>query len=279
MYYRSFRMTQLFLTEIWDRILKDLRLNSEYWTIQAEIHYWEEDGEYKLSEGEVKIIAEYEKHEFRLNLDVEDWFLHAHILIEKYVKLFKILMILTSRNETESKWANELPNRSFNDHIKKFTKTEIEGNKEYSEIVDGCKAWYSDLKNVRDDLIEHEQVGRFWGRSTYPDHFAISRFRHTEKMIKKIYELRDKYEKTFQELKGKGNFFELLDFFESNIKKLEPGDVDRVANIRKEYGCDFPDIPQLYSRMNKFFSLVNDYFVSREFRRRGGKAGKPNEND
>jgi len=266
MYYRSFRMTQLFLTEIWDRILKDVQLDNEYWAIQAEIHDAAPE-EYELSHEEAQILKEYSEHSHRLNLDVEDWFLHAHILMEKYVKLSKILMVLTSKDKAAAKLANGLPDRSFHNHMDQFLNPNKKGMKDdkYAEVVKLCDSWYeSDLKDVRDDLIQHEQVGRFWGHSITPNEFRISRFRYTRRMLEKLYALRDKYAKVYTALEGEQNFFALIDFFEANFAKLDKGDKDRIKGIRKEYGKDFPDIPQLYSKMNHFFSLANDYFISKK---------------
>lgn len=267
MYLRSFHMTQNFLTEIWDRILQDIQLGNKYWNIQAELHYSELQDEYDLSEEDAKILEEYSKHEYRLNLDVEDWFLHAHILMEKYVKLFKLIMILISGNEQNEKGAHELPNRSFDRHFKYFLRLDKKGiaDETYLEIIKASVSWYySDLKDVRDDLIEHEQIGRFWGSGISPGHFSISRFRRTDAMTKKLYELRDKYQKAYTILQGQVNIYELMNFFETNILRLEPVDVSIIKGIRKGYGRDFPDIPTLYSKMNRFFSAVNDYFVSKE---------------
>jgi hypothetical protein len=270
LYYRSFHMTQLFLSEIWDRILKDLQLEQKYWNVQGEIEakmqYYELGEEYELSEEEAKIVNEYSKHEYRLNLDVEDWFLHTHILMEKYVKLYKLLMIMTAKDREYAKFAHELPNRSFHEHQKSFIKSDTRiRDEKYIEIINNCKSWYdSDVKNVRDDLIEHEQIGRFWGRETSATQFTISRFRRTDRMTEKLYRLRDKYEKAYSVLQGQMNIYKLLNFFETNLTKLEQADAQMIIGIRKEYGRRFPDIPTLYAKMNHFFSLVNDYFMSEE---------------
>lgn len=261
MYYRSFQMTQGFLREIWDRIVRDVRLDNDYWSIQAGIHDAQElQEDYKLSTEEAKTLDEYEQHKCRLNLDVEDWFLHAHILMEKYTKLFKIIISLT---QPENNHIDKIPNRSFHEHTKLFLNANNGiTSKKYSELVKLSVEWYfPDIKDVRDDLITHEQIGRFWGSSITPKRFSISRFIRADGMVSKLNELAEKYQKTYAILEKERNIFNLMSFFEANIARVEAKDAQLIKNIRKNYGRDFPNIPKLYFKMNNFFSSVNDYFL------------------
>lgn len=260
---RSFRMTQSFLIMIYDRIIKDVKTDNRYWSIRAEFEYLGNE-EYEPSKEEKLLLKEFPKIQNCLYLDVEDWFLHAHILMEKFCRLSKSLMILTAHSKKIAKKANELPERSFNKHIKHFLK---EGNKglkdvEYARLLDECRLWYAtEIKDTRDDLIQHEIVGRFWGSSIGPNRFVISRFLHPMKMAKKIYEIREKYSSIYPRIKKEQNIFVLLKFFENEINSLEPEDRDRFINIKKKRGKEFPNIPKLYSKMNLFFSKINDYFL------------------
>ncbi len=253
-------MTQGFLREIWDRIVRDVRLD-HYWSIQAGIHSAQElQEDYTLSSEEAKTLDEYEQHKCRLNLDVEDWFLHAHILMEKYTKLFKIIISLT---QSENKHIDQIPNRSFHEHTKLFLNANNGfTSKKYSELVKDSVDWYfPDIKDVRDDLITHEQIGRFWGSSITPTSFSISKFIRPDGMASKLNELAEKYQKTFAILEKERNIFNLMSFFEANIARLDAKDAQLIKNIRKNYGRDFPDIPNLYIKMSNFFSSVNDYFL------------------
>lgn len=262
LYYRSFQMTQSFLPEIWDRILKDVRLEQEYWSIEAEINNAQQaEEEYKLSVEETKVLDEFLAHQHRINLDVEDWFLHAHILMEKYTKLFKLVLQLTKGNDRRF---NKIPSRSFHKHIK-FFQTEKTGilDEKYVDLIKDCSNWYvSEIKDVRDDLITHEQIGRFWGSSTSPDTFSISRFNRPDTLVNPLYSLADKYKEKFLILQSERNVFNLLSFFEANASKLEAIDAKTISDIRRKYGRSFPDIPELYNKMNTFFSSVNDYLIS-----------------
>jgi hypothetical protein len=262
LYCRSFQMTQSFLPEIWDRLLKDVKLEQEYWSIEAEINNAQQvQEEYELSAEETKVLDEFLAHQHRINLEVEDWFLHAHILMEKYTKLFKLVLQLTKE---DNKLFKRIPSRSFHEHIKFFRtlKTGILDEK-YASFINDCSNWYfSDVKDVRDDLITHEQIGRFWGSSTSPDTFSISRFNRPDTLVDPLYSLADKYKERFVILQSERNVFNLLSFFEANASKLEAADAKIISDIRRKYGRRFPDIPELYKKMNTFFSSVNDYLIS-----------------
>jgi hypothetical protein len=262
MYYRSFSTTHLFLSEIWDRILKDVRLEQENWSIEATIHDASQvQEEYEPSSEERKVLDEFLKHEHRINLDIEDWFLHAHILMEKYTKLFKLILQLIGNN----KQVNCVPNRSFHEHIKFFRAHKVGClDEKYIDLINGCGQWYfPDIKDVRDDLITHEQIGRFWGSSTSPDKFSISRFNRPDTLVEPLYSLADKYKGRFANLETEKNVFNLLNFFEANLSKLEASDAQEITDIRRNYGRPFPDIPELYGKISSFFSSVNDYLISR----------------
>jgi hypothetical protein len=51
----SFRMTQKFLVEIWDRVRDDIRLHDEYWEIYIELHDHGSEGR-KPTQKEVEIL-------------------------------------------------------------------------------------------------------------------------------------------------------------------------------------------------------------------------------
>lgn len=266
MVYRSFNMTHSFLPEIWDRILEDAQLDNQYWSIYAKLYDPNLEEEGTPTPEEAEILKRYKRHQNRLNLDMEDWFLHAHILMEKFARLAKELMLLTSANAEDTKQLRELPTKSFHEHINFVLKTDNQKklDVEYVQIVREMAAWYShDLKNVRDDLIQHETVARFWGHFISQYELRVSRFRHSKKLVQELYRLRDKYAETHAIVRGKQNFFNLLSFFETYIDRLEKSDSDRVRQIRKTYGRDFPHIPTLYRRINDFFSLVNNHFMSK----------------
>lgn len=263
MYYHSFQMTQSFLPEIWDRLLGDVRLEQEYWGIEACINNAEYVGEeYTLTMDEKNILKEFAAHQHRSNLDVEDWFIHAHILMEKYAILFKLALELSDKNTRE---VGKIKSKSFHEHLNFFSichKGILDEG--YTSIIIGCSKWYSpEVKDVRDDLIIHEKIGRFWGTSTTPDSFSFSRFNDPESLVESLYSLRNKYKKDNPVIQQENNVFNLLAFFETNESRIEANDSQRVKEIRKRHGRPIPDIPELYTKMNSFFSAVNDYLIAK----------------
>lgn len=120
-----------------------------------------------------------------------------------------------------------------------------------------------ELKAVRDDLIQHELIPKFWGYSISRNKIRLSRFRHSQRLGDKIEALKDKYKSVFPQLDGEKNFFKLMEFFEKNINQLEEKDIVKVKDVKKMWGGSFPDIPKLFEKISEFFSLVNDHFVRR----------------
>jgi hypothetical protein len=259
----SFRMTQKFLVEIWDRIRQDAQLHNEYWETYAELYDPAGEGR-KPTLEEARILDRYEKHGVLLNLDIEDWFLHAHILMEKYARLSKEIMILLSTDKKMAKRIRSIPSKSFHAHIQFFLKQTEKKNDDdaYAQIAKTTESWYfADLKDVRDDLIQHETAGRVWGTSISPEKITVRRFLNSDEVARQLYDLRDKNIGRYHFLKEETNFFALLCFFEKNIRELDSADAEKIKHIRKTYGRDFPDIPELYAKMSSFFSSVNNHFV------------------
>lgn len=264
MFYRSFRMTQSFLPKIYMRILEDAKLDCDYWRIFAELN--DPGLERPATAEELIIIRQYKEKQGLLNLDMEDWFLHAHILMEKFAKLSRELLIVTSSNAISERKAQHTPFGGFHDHLTFFLqpKPNID-DAEYCKIIREANTWYiQDIKDVRDDMIQHEIVAKFWGYSTSPGAVRISRFRYSERDKEILYSLRNKYSEiwSYPLFKILASYVEILSFLEKNIGKMETEDADRLRHIRKKSGRQFPDIPRLYSKMNTFFALVNDHFLT-----------------
>ena len=263
MFHRTFVMTFAFLPEIWQRVLEDAKLDTKYWEVYAELYHPEAEKREPTPE-ESEILNTWREHRLRLNLDVEDWFIHSHILFDKFARFSKKLMQLVSKTREEPKLAQNIPDRSFDKHRKFFLsqKMTLLPDIEYADIIRENTSWYiKELKNIRDDLIQHEIVPRFWGYWISRDKIHLSRFRHNQELLEILYELRDKYIPVYRQLEGERNFFTLFSFFEKHIDELEKKDCKRIDHVRKSYGARFPDIPTLFSKMSNFFSRVNDHFV------------------
>ena len=269
--YMSFRMTLSFFPEIWNRIRDDMWLHVKNIQIEAEIHdgmYYQNE-EIELSENEKNILKTYKKHKNRINLDVEDWFIHMVILFTKIPIIVMRFYQLIAKDVDEEKLANGIKHKSFNEHINNLKNRNLMKNldKEYVKIIDKYSKWYmNDVKYVRDKLIQHETIPRFWGSSTNSTskeiEFSLSKFRSDELFNSTIYNIRDQYSKVFPNIKNEINYFELLRFFETNIEKLDPSDRDRIKKIRNRFGRDFPDIPKSFQIMSDFISSVNNHFLN-----------------
>lgn len=264
MHRNSFVMTLNLLTEIWSRIQEDAKLHNEYWHVYAELYDPYAD-ERKPTLGELGILKSFDDHWFRLNLDIEDWFIHSYILLDKFAKFAKKLVFLLSRQPEERRIAARIPDKNF-DKYKRFYINPRNRNSikdtEYLEIITSTSSWYNnDLKNVRDDLIQHELVPKFWTYDTSCGKIRIGRIRHSKELVQTLYTLRDKYATIYPEIRDENNFFSLLSFFEGRIGKLDHLDADTISKVRKQFGRNFPDIPGLFSKMTNFFSLVNDHFI------------------
>jgi len=270
MFHRTFVMTFAFLPEIWQRVLEDVKLDTKYWEVYAELYHPEaEKREPTPEESEIRNI--WREHRFRLNLDVEDWFIHSHILMDKFAKFAKRLIEAISKTPEELKLAQNIPDRSFYKQRKFLLRSQnltLLTDTIYADIIRENTSWYiKELKDIRDDLIQHEIVPRFWTYWVSKDKIQLSRFRHNPKLLEILYELRDKYKLAYPKIEGEKNFFTLFSFFEKHIDELEKKDGKRIEHVGKSYGARFPDIPTLFNKMSNFFSLVNDHFVA-EIQRR-----------
>ena len=264
MFYRTYMMTFIFLSEIWYRILGDAELDIKYWNIYVDL-YQPGAVKRKPTAEEAEILEKWGKHKFMLNLDVEDWFIHSYILMDKFTRFIKRLFYSISQKPEERKLVNRIPTKNFDKHRKFFiddSKKHLITDHKYAKIIRNNTTWYiKELKNIRDDLIQHPNVPKFWGYDVTPDRVRLMRFRHHPKLLEIMHSLRDKYESVYPEIKDEINFYPLLLFFEKQINDLEESDTKKITEVRKSFGAHFPDIPNLFKKMSKFFSLVNDHFI------------------
>jgi hypothetical protein len=266
MFHRTFKMTFLFLPEIWNRILEDAKLETKYWEVYVALY---EPGaeEREPTAEELKILNTWREHRFCLNLDVEDWFIHSYILMDKFARLAKRFTQQLSKTTQNFNLTLLIPDKSFAKYRNFYLKDKNQDlitDTEYAEIIRKNTTWYKkELKNIRDDLIQHETVPKSWGYSVSKNKVRLSRFRHSPKLREKLYKLKDKYAPIYPQIAEEKNFFTLLVFFEKHLNDLAKKDVKELENARKLWGARFPDIPRLFGKMSDFFYLVNVHFVSK----------------
>ena len=264
--YFSFKETHDFLPIIWKRIQLDMNMLTEKCNFEGTYHH--PDSEEEPTKKEIERYKECSAYETIIKLDIEDWFIHAHILMAKLAVLIKKIFLLTI-SETDKEKILGIKTRGFNDFRKYF----IDGNgtgidTEFTLIITNFTKWYEKaLKNIRDDLIQHEHVSKIWGSSIYQKksytEFGYSKFRPYFGIMEKTYIIRDKNLSLFPQLKGENNYFELLNFFEKHMKELSEQDQQFIKDIRKDYGGNFPDVNILYTNMTNLFEQINSYFVRR----------------
>jgi|GEM_PF-2897471 len=265
--YFSFKATLDFLPVIWSRIQYDIKMIDEKNSIEAT--YFSPDAEegIKPTEAEMKMLKECQNFEDIITLDIEDWFIHSYILMDKFAKLIKKIFCLYVTEE-KKQIILDIADKDFY-HFRKYfikEKGKIIDNGFYSIMVSQTKWFEPDLKNIRDDMIQHESVPKLWGSSIDGKNndivFGYSKFRPYMGFLEKTYQIRDRNITLFPQIKDNRNYFELLMFFEEHIQELNQKDKDLLKFIRKSYGGKIPDIILLYKKMSDFFTRINDHFIN-----------------
>jgi len=280
MHHRDFMNTFSYLPIIWERIINEAQTYEKYWEIYVDL-YAPGSEERKPTDEEKKILDEHHSNQLRLHLDYEDWFIHSSILLDKYVKFIVQLQKSISLDKMERHKLNQQKHRSFHQHKDLYCGTKNRSlitDKQYEKLIRNHTLWFEEeLKNVRDDWIQHELVPKFWGYDIKPSKkiIRLMRFRHDEKLFHELLALREKYAQQHKEIAKEENFFELLFWFEKQKDVLDKDDVTRVERVRRRFGGDFPDIPTLFNKMTQFFELVNNHFLS-EISKRFGKNMRKN---
>ena len=264
MLYRYFTMTFIFLTFIWGRIIEEAELDIEYWKIYVDC--FQPGYEREPTTVENNILMKWQKERYKLNLDIESWFLYSYILMDIYAKLMRSILLLIG-NEEEVKQRKNIPFKDFNSHLKYYLKENndniTQSEIKYRDIIKNETEWYiNDLKNIRDDLVQHPVSPKMWSYDVTEKGVNLSRFNpFRENIINKLYELRDKNKEKYPEIKDEDNLYKLLIFFEKKIKQLDDTDVQLVDNQRKSLGGDFPEIPPLFEKITHFFYLTQEYLL------------------
>jgi hypothetical protein len=266
--YHSFKETFYFLLIIWSRIQNDVHLIVEKDGLEAVYDRPRDEDEEDPGEptdDEKKQIAEGHRHESIVHLDVEDWFIHSLILMDKFAKLARGVFFSIHGYEKKH-MINRIPFRSFHTFKQYFHKNKSEFfDTEFSEIIDHYTDWfYIELKDIRDDLIQHETSFKIWGSSFHSKKseikFSFAKFKPFHKP-RKLYALMERNKNRFPQIMKCYSILEILSIFDEHWSELNQEDRDLVTSIKQSHGSDMPDIIKLFSKMSIFFTQVNDYFV------------------
>ncbi len=266
--YNSFKDTFSFLLIIWSRIQCDIRLINEKNGLEAFYdcpRYEDEEDPGEPTEDEKKQILEGHKHEKIVRLDIEDWFIHALILMDKFAKLARGIFF-SIYGEEKKQEVNIIPFRSFHKFKKYFLKNRNKFfDNEFPEIIDQYTEWFEpELRDIRDDLIQHESSFKIWG-STFSStkneiYFSFSKFKpfHTPR---KLHTLIERNKNRFPQIMECYSILKILNIFDEHWSELDQVDRDLVTSIKQSHGSDIPDIIKLYRKISTFFTQVNDYFI------------------
>lgn len=258
--YRTFYWTSTFLPIIWKRIIQNAKLEKEYYEISYK--YSSPDEARNPTREEAEILSEYSLEGRTKNkLDIEDWYIHARILMDKYSLFSHELNSLIQKKKQQTTIV-DIKTRGFNDYMKSY-KSEYDSlnNKKYADILIRDSHWFPELKDVRDDLITHEKGGKMWVGGVSGGLPKFGKLRLTSEHTTRLKELKSKYADSFENLNTIISYPMILRFFEENFDNLEIKDKTKVVQIRQNYGRMFPNIPDLFQKMTKLFENVNKYYI------------------
>lgn len=198
-----------------------------------------------------------------LLLDVEDFFLHARILMDYITHL--TVFFFEDKPHIGNQYA------SFNKH-KKWLKNENPSGVpiEYKQYILEKTDWFDNvLTFIRDKYVRHDLHPRFlMFKKTKKDEISVvyGFLSLTEKQYDGLKKIEMKYADKIPSLKNisKSNVYEMVDFFNYNPtieSLLEEKDRNIITNI-KIRGGEFPDIGNLMDQILYFLDFFNDFFIS-----------------
>ena len=251
--YRGYMYTFHFIPIILKRIHEDYEQFYEANRIEAEI--MEPNAEPRaLSAKEKNLLQKGREKEFCFYLDIEDFFIHASILMHKASRIACLLLEIQ-------------PHRSFNKHREYFIKNpSFLKDDKYAKYIRNNTDWFkTELKDVRDEQIVHGKP-LSWFISFGKNGFRVSKgtVSSKEKELKILSELKDKYKEKLPEIKDvEHNFWQILAFLEQNSEKIDKHDVERVKQVRQIVGGVVPSVSRLTKQIWEYLNFINDYFTEK----------------
>lgn len=252
--YRSYRRTLEYLRLNYRRIEDDVELWKKY--NDASGRLLGAPGAPRPTKSDLLVGKRWKEQEFCLYLDLDDFFIHSNILMDKIARIASVFLEIR-------------PPRSFSKH-KKFLCREqnipFRKDEDYARHIRENTSWFeSDLKDVRDDLVVHEgafwAVGTSWGRKGLLSASKMSPFEVKKKQLNVLRELKKKYRKTLHGIaKVEANLWVLLQFFEQNIDQIDEEDKSKVKAARQELGGRLPPVPKVADEIFDFLVFFGSHF-------------------
>jgi hypothetical protein len=252
--YRGYMYTFHFIPIILKRMHEDYEQFYEAKRIEAEIIEAPEAEPRALSVKEKDILQKGREKEFCLYLDIEDFFMHASILMYKASRIACLLLGIQ-------------PHRSFNKHREYFIKNRsFLKNDKYAEYIRNNTDWFkTELRDVRDDFIVHGEP-HSWFISFGKNRFRVSKGTVSSKQKESeiLLKLKNKYKEKLPEIKDvEDNLWQILAFLERNLEKIEEDDVKRVKHVRQIVGGVVPSVSRLTKQIFEYLNFMNDYFTEK----------------
>lgn len=196
-----------------------------------------------------------------LKLDVEDFYIHARILMD-YVTHLTVFYF-------ENKPIIKTNYTSFNKH-KKWLKNTNPNHipNDYISYITNKTSWFDKiLKVARDKYITHDLHPRTLLIKISKDNkvsLVYGFLSLTEEQKKKIKKIESKYAEKIIPLKdlSKMNIYDIVDFFNNHPEiesSLDEKDQDFIYNIKIK-GGEFPDVDKIMDNILEFLKFYNNFF-------------------
>ena len=196
-----------------------------------------------------------------LSLDVEDFFIHSRILMDRITNLVKFF------------FEKEIPHYdSFSDHRKFFLKSENNPwqiDEEYAKYIREETSWFLDLRNARDDSIVHfhkKGKGKSLALIKGKVQCCITGY-SSDKDQDKLKDIFEKNNMPVPDLRAMGPVDKALTILEHNNrlkhKDNESKENKRLSGIRQGIRGELPDIDSLLANILAFIEFFGAHFLQK----------------
>jgi hypothetical protein len=252
--YRSYMRTFQYIRLICRRIEDDIRLWTSY--NDASERLLGTPGSRPPTDSDNLIGERWKEHQFCLYLDLDDFFIHSSILMDKSARIVAAVLAID-------------PPRSFSVHKKFLCRREnipFRKDEEYARHVREDTNWFeSDLKDIRDDLVVHEgsfyEIGTSWSRKRLLSVSKMSSFEIKKRYLRVLQGLRQKYQERLNGItRLDNNLWVLLEFFEQNRDQMDEADRSKLRAARRELGGRLPAFSMVADQVFDFLTFLNLHF-------------------
>lgn len=245
-YNRKVNQCNLILTRIMENTHQFRILDDKVWS-------WAQDKKTELNDDEAEIFHKHGRLSSLLSLDVEDYFIHTQILMDRLAMIIASVSDKLSRKEITS--FHKLTN---------FIKNNQLGNELFCHILD-AKKWFILLINVhRNNLVVHDTISKMSGtkysKDTFhrPNRLVFPEQDKSMQIMETFQEIKNNHLSDIPEFTTESNMWELLLVCDYNAKKLTSKEIDLVRKIHQEIGGELPEIDKVNEKIQHFLDhLLN----------------------